>query len=189
MGRAAPLTCKPCILYIYSTNTGTEYFKHALYSPFFSLENAVCFIMLTYLVPVLFTFYIILYTGCAKIKKINSGTKRLIKLLYVHNGMETVRFKFSFPSPLLISLNIPPTSSSLLPPHCALWCRQRETYTLPIHATQARWTIESHISQLVPNLDTRWCCVRPRWSRGSALPLTLIVLMWRIGWAHNNARK
>ena len=52
------LTSKRCILYIYSTNTGTEYFKHALYSPFSSLQNAVCFIMLTCLVPVLFTFYI-----------------------------------------------------------------------------------------------------------------------------------
>ena len=35
MGRTAPLTSKHCILYIYSTNVGTEYFKHALYSPFF----------------------------------------------------------------------------------------------------------------------------------------------------------
>ena len=35
MGRTAPLTSKCCILYIYSTNIGTEYFKHALYSPFF----------------------------------------------------------------------------------------------------------------------------------------------------------
>ena len=58
MGRTAPLTSESCILYIYSTNTGTEYFKHALYSPFFSLQNAVCFIMLTCSVPVLFTFYI-----------------------------------------------------------------------------------------------------------------------------------
>ena len=58
MGRTAPLTSKHCILYIYSTNVGTEYFKHALYSPFFSLQNAVCFIMLTFLVPVLFTFYV-----------------------------------------------------------------------------------------------------------------------------------
>ena len=58
MGHTAPLTSKRCILYIYSTNTGTEYFKHALYSPFLSLQNAVCFIMLTCLVPVLFTFYI-----------------------------------------------------------------------------------------------------------------------------------
>ena len=35
MGRTAPLTSKCCILYIYSTNIGTEYFKHALYCPFF----------------------------------------------------------------------------------------------------------------------------------------------------------
>ena len=56
--RTAPLTSKCCILYIYSTNTGTEYFKHGIYSPFFPLQNAVCFINLTYLVSVLFTFYI-----------------------------------------------------------------------------------------------------------------------------------
>ena len=54
MGRTAPLTSKRCILYIYSTNIGTEYSKHALHSPFFSLQNAVCFIVLT----CLFTFYI-----------------------------------------------------------------------------------------------------------------------------------
>ena len=35
MGRTAPLTSKRCILYIYSTNIDTEYFKPALYSPFF----------------------------------------------------------------------------------------------------------------------------------------------------------
>ena len=58
-GRIAPLNSKRCILYIYSTNIGTKYFKRGLYSPFyFSFQNAVCFIILTYLVPVLFTFYI-----------------------------------------------------------------------------------------------------------------------------------
>jgi len=57
-GRTAPLTSKGCILYIYSTNRGTQYFKHGIYCPFFSLQNAVCFIILTYLVLVLFTFYI-----------------------------------------------------------------------------------------------------------------------------------
>ena len=57
-GRTATLPSKPCILYIYSTNIGTEYFKHVIYSPFLSLQNAVCFIILTYLVPALFTFYI-----------------------------------------------------------------------------------------------------------------------------------
>jgi len=57
-GRTATLTSKHCILYIYSTNIGTEYFKHGIYSPFFPLKNAACFIILTLLVPVLFTFYI-----------------------------------------------------------------------------------------------------------------------------------
>jgi len=57
-GRTAPLTSKRCILYIHSTNIGTEYFKHGIYSSFFSLKNAVCFIILISLVPVLFTFYI-----------------------------------------------------------------------------------------------------------------------------------
>jgi len=56
--RTAPLTSKRFILYIYSTNIGTENFKHGILSPFFPLQNAVCFIILTYLVPVLFTFYI-----------------------------------------------------------------------------------------------------------------------------------
>jgi len=75
MGRTAPLSSKRCILYIYSTNIGSEYFKPALHSPFFSL----CFIMLTCLVSVLFTFYI---QDVLKLKKKNnSGAKRLI-----HNG-------------------------------------------------------------------------------------------------------
>ena len=42
----------------YSTNIRTEYFKHAAHSPVFSLQNALYFIMLPLLVPVLFTLYI-----------------------------------------------------------------------------------------------------------------------------------
>ena len=74
-GRTAPLTSKRCILYIYSTNIGTEYFKYGIHSPFFPLQNTVCFIILTYLVPVLITFYI---QSVLKLKKNNSGAKRLI---------------------------------------------------------------------------------------------------------------
>ena len=74
-GRTAPLTSKRCVLYIYSTNISTEYFKHGIHSPFFfSLQNAVCFKILIYLVTVLFTFYI---QGVLKFKKHNSGAKRL----------------------------------------------------------------------------------------------------------------
>ena len=64
MGRTAPLTSKRCILYIYSTNIGTEYFKHALNSPFFFSSKCSLFHNAN-----LFGSCIthILYTGCAKI--------------------------------------------------------------------------------------------------------------------------
>jgi len=52
MRRTVQLTSRRCILYIYSTNIRTEHFKRSV----FSLQNAVCFIMLPFLVPVLFTF-------------------------------------------------------------------------------------------------------------------------------------
>jgi len=71
-GRTAPLTSKHCILYIYSTHIGTEYFKHGIYSPFFPLKNAIYFINLTYLVPVLFTFYT---QDVLKLKKIIPAPK------------------------------------------------------------------------------------------------------------------
>jgi len=71
-GRTAPLTSKCCILYIYSSNIGTENFKHGVYSLFFPLQNAVCFINLTYLVLVLFTFSI---QGVLKLKKIIPAPK------------------------------------------------------------------------------------------------------------------
>jgi len=65
-GRTAPLTFKRCILYIYSTNICTEYFKRSLYSEFFFSSKYSLFGNSN-----VFGFCIIhiLYTGCAKIKK------------------------------------------------------------------------------------------------------------------------
>ena len=66
-GRTAPLTSKRCILYIYSTNISMEYFKHGIYSPIFSSSKCSLFHNSN-----LFGSCIIhiLYTECAKIKKI-----------------------------------------------------------------------------------------------------------------------
>ena len=83
MSSTAPLTSKRCILYIYSTNVGTEYFKHALNSPFLFLSSKCS----SFHNANLFGSCIIhiLYTGCAKIKKHNSGAKGL-------TGSTTIRF-------------------------------------------------------------------------------------------------
>jgi len=67
-GRTAPLTSKVA-LYIYIC---TKHFKRGIKSPFCPLQNAVYFIILTYLVPVLFTFYI---KGVLKFKKIIPAPK------------------------------------------------------------------------------------------------------------------
>ena len=61
---ATPLPSKHPILYIFSTNIRTEFFKHAAHSPFFSLQNAVYFIMLPFFGSCIIH---ILHTGCAKI--------------------------------------------------------------------------------------------------------------------------
>jgi len=43
IGRTAPLTSKRCILYIYSTSIGTEYFKYGINSPFFPSSKGSLF--------------------------------------------------------------------------------------------------------------------------------------------------
>ena len=72
MGRTAPLTSKRCILYIYSTNIGTEYFKHTLYSPFFFSSKCSLFHNANFFGSCIIH---ILYKGCAKIKAIIPAPK------------------------------------------------------------------------------------------------------------------
>jgi len=60
----APLTSKRCILYIYSTNIGTEYFKHGIYSLFFSSSKCSLFHNSNVLG---FCIIHILYTGVLKL--------------------------------------------------------------------------------------------------------------------------
>ena len=70
-GRTAPLTSKRCILYIYSTHIGTEYFKHGIYSVFSSSKCSL------FQKSNIFGSCIIhiLYTRCAQIKKIIPAPK------------------------------------------------------------------------------------------------------------------
>jgi hypothetical protein len=57
--RTATLCYHPDVAFyiFFSTNIITEYFKHAAHSPFFS-SKCLLFHNATFLVPVLFTFYI-----------------------------------------------------------------------------------------------------------------------------------
>ena len=64
-GRTAPLTSKCCILYIYSKNIGTEYFKHGIQSPFFSTKCSLFHNSNVFGSCIIH----ILYTGVLKLKK------------------------------------------------------------------------------------------------------------------------
>ena len=64
--RTAPLTSKRCILYIYSTNIGSEYFKHGIYSPFFFSSKFSLFNNSNIFGSCIIH---ILYTGVLKFKK------------------------------------------------------------------------------------------------------------------------
>ena len=65
-GCTAPLTFKCRILYIYSTNIGTEYFKQGIYSPFFFSSKCSLFHNSNVFGSCIIQ---ILYSGFAKIKK------------------------------------------------------------------------------------------------------------------------
>jgi len=93
-GRTAPLTSKVAF-YIFIQQIQVLNILNMVYTlSFFPLENAASLIFLTYLVPVLLTFYI---QDVPKLKK-NSGAKRLIqknnKLRVVkHFGYKSLTFR------------------------------------------------------------------------------------------------
>jgi hypothetical protein len=83
-----PLPSRHPILYIFSTNIRTEFFKHAAHSPF----NAVYFIMLPFLVFVLFALYIqsVLKFKCQiPVQKGYAARGRVCKLC-VHSNKYTI---------------------------------------------------------------------------------------------------
>jgi len=85
---------------------------------FFPLQNAVCFIILTYLFPVLLTFYI---QGVLKLKKNNSGAKRLKNPQIIKYNLDCLfhRSFVSSPQPFLITGRPP---CVLFPAECtACW--------------------------------------------------------------------
>ena len=66
-GRTVPLTSKRCILYIYSINLGTEYFKHGVYTLcFFSSSKCSLFHNSKIFGSCIIHIF---YTGCVQIKK------------------------------------------------------------------------------------------------------------------------
>ena len=70
-GHTAPLTSKVAF-YVFIQQVQVLNILNVVYTLFFSLQYAVCFIILTYLVPVLLTFYI---QDVLKLKKIISVPK------------------------------------------------------------------------------------------------------------------
>ena len=90
-GRTAPLISKVAFYIFIQQIQVLNILKHGIYFPFFPLQNAICFIILTYLVPVLFTFYIFIQ---------QTQTLNILNMIY------TLRFFSSSKCSLLHNSNV-----------------------------------------------------------------------------------
>ena len=71
--RTAQLTSRRCILNIYSTNTLTEYFKHAAHSPFFFSSR--CHL-----------YHNIIFFGSCNIHILNTACAKILKKIPAPKG-------------------------------------------------------------------------------------------------------
>ena len=74
ISRTTQLTSRRCILIIYSTNTLTEYFKHAAHSPFFFLSSR-CRL-----------FHNAIFFGSCNIHILNTGCAKILKKIPAPKG-------------------------------------------------------------------------------------------------------
>ena len=90
-------------LYIYSTNIFTEYFKHGIYSPFFSSSKCSLFHYSNVFGSCIIHIF---YTEYAKIKKNNSFAKRYLSYLVLSCEFQNwPYFYIHYYSPRLWSLS------------------------------------------------------------------------------------
>ena len=73
INRTAQLTSRRCILNIYSANILTEYFKHAVHSPFFL--SSICRL-----------FRNAIFFGSCNIHILNTGSAKIIKIIPAPKG-------------------------------------------------------------------------------------------------------
>ena len=116
---------------------------------FFSLQNADCFIILTYLVPVLFTFYI---QGVLKLKN-NSGARGLIKRPLRSNIYISLPSNFS----VTIYISILPSQHEFPSLTHSLTTSLQTMLASKVNLTLMKYTVEKISCQVMPKTNEISC--------------------------------